>query len=71
MKDKMKLPFAMEIIILAGWGIWITRNNKIFNNQMPSFANWKAVFLQEVKLLSYMMKNEHVDSYKEWLQSQV
>jgi hypothetical protein len=69
MKDKMKLPFAMEIIILAGWGIWITRNNKIFNNQLPSFANWKAVFLQEVKLPSYKMKKKHANSFKEWLQS--
>jgi hypothetical protein len=46
------------------------QNNKIFNNQATSFANWKDVFLQEVKLLSYMMKKKHADSFKEWLQTQ-
>jgi hypothetical protein len=30
LKDKMNLPFAMEIIILASWALWMTRNNKIF-----------------------------------------
>lgn len=29
-KNKIALPFAMDIIILAIWAIWITRNNLIF-----------------------------------------
>jgi hypothetical protein len=70
MKTKLKLPFATEIIILAAWVIWISRNNKVFNNQPPSLTSWKYVFLQEAKLLSYRMKKKHADSFKEWLQSQ-
>jgi hypothetical protein len=31
-KNKLRMPFAMEIIIAAAWGIWIVRNNKIFKN---------------------------------------
>jgi hypothetical protein len=61
--------FAMEIIILAAWGIWISRNNKMFHNQTPSFASWKAIFIQEAKLLTYRMKKKHENSFKEWLQS--
>jgi hypothetical protein len=70
MKNKMKLPFVMEIGILEAWGIWIIRNNKIFNNQPPSLASWKVLFLRGAKLLSCKMKNKHADSFKEWLQSQ-
>ena len=32
LKDKLRYPFYMEIIILGAWAIWITRNNKIFEN---------------------------------------
>jgi hypothetical protein len=63
-KKKLKYPFAMEIIILAAWGIWISRNNKIFNNQTPSFEIWKIIFLQEAKLLTYKMKKKHADTFK-------
>jgi hypothetical protein len=70
-KKKLKFPFAMEIIILAAWGIWISRNNKIFNNQEPSFETWKIMFLQEAKMLTYRMKKKHADSFKEWIQSQI
>jgi hypothetical protein len=34
---KLKLPFAMEIIELAAWGIWIVKNNKIFQDQNVNF----------------------------------
>jgi hypothetical protein len=61
----------MEIIILAAWGIWISRNNKIFHNQTLSFTTWKVIFLQEAKFLTYRMKKKHADTFKEWLQSQI
>jgi hypothetical protein len=32
-RNKLKMAFSMEIIMLAAWSIWIIRNNKIFNNQ--------------------------------------
>ena len=31
-KKDLNFPFAMEILILGTWGIWICRNNEIFNN---------------------------------------
>jgi hypothetical protein len=68
-KEKLQLPFAMDIIMLAAWGIWIVRNNKIFNNISASFQSWKAIYLQEIRLISYRMKKKHASSFKEWLQS--
>jgi hypothetical protein len=68
-KEKLQLPFAMDIIMLAAWGIWIVRNNKIFNNISASFQSWKAIYLQEIRLISYRMKKKHACSFKEWLQS--
>ena len=38
---KLQVPFNMEIIILAAWDIWITRNNHIFTNINPSINRWK------------------------------
>jgi hypothetical protein len=44
MKDLLKLPFSMEIIMLASWSIWIIRNNKIFKNQEAKRGSWKAIY---------------------------
>jgi hypothetical protein len=44
-KEKLQLPFAMDIIMLAACSIWIVRNNKIFNNISASFQSWKAIYL--------------------------
>jgi hypothetical protein len=70
-KMKIGLPFGMDIIIVATWSLCIVRNNKIFNNTGPSFSSWKAIYLQELGLISFRMKKKHVDSFREWLQNQV
>jgi hypothetical protein len=56
MKNKLGLNFAMEIIILVAWGVWMVRNNKIFNNHTPSFDKWMFLYIQELKLLNYKIK---------------
>ena len=48
LKDKLNVPFFMEISILAAWGIWIVRNNKKFKQQRSRFASWKAIYFQEL-----------------------
>jgi hypothetical protein len=70
-RDKLRLPFSMDIIILAAWGLWNVRNNKIFKNQRPTFQSWKFLFTQELHMLEYRMKKKYVQSFKEWLQAQV
>ena len=71
MKEKIHKPFAMEIIIIAAWSIWIIRNNKLFKNERPSFRSWKAIYFQELRLVGYRMKKKHAETFKEWLQSQI
>jgi hypothetical protein len=56
-KDKLQVPFSMEIIILASWSIWIVRNNNVFNNQRPRFACWKAIYKEELRLLKHIIRN--------------
>jgi hypothetical protein len=55
-RSKIKLPLAMEILILAAWGIWIVRNNKVFKNQNVAFNSWKAIYSEELRLLLHRMK---------------
>ena len=69
-KEKLGVPFYMEIMILAAWGIWIVRNNQIFNNQMPSFASWKAIYFQELRLVSYRIRIKYSQQFKDWLEIQ-
>ena len=59
----------MEIIILGAWAIWITRNNKFFENIAPSFQGWKFIFLEELKLLRFRMKKKHESHINLWLEA--
>jgi hypothetical protein len=67
LKENLHVSFFMEIIILAAWSIWIVRNNKIFNNENPMIASWKAIFKQELRWAQYRMKEKHLDHFKDWL----
>jgi hypothetical protein len=69
MRILLKLTFAMDVLILAAWGIWIVRDNKLFENQNATFISWKAIYSQELKMLAHRMKKKHASSFKEWLQS--
>jgi YbbR domain-containing protein len=61
----------MEIVILAARSIWIVRNNKNFKNQRPTFHSWKAIYVEELRMVEHRMKKKHAQTFKEWLQSQV
>ena len=66
-RDKLQLAFAMDIIIIAAWSIWITRNNKIFKNISPTLNHWKDIYFSEIKLLTYRMKKKLAQDYNTWL----
>jgi hypothetical protein len=67
--DTLNLPFAVEIIMIVAWVIWIIRNRKIFEDQDPSISAWKIVFKQVLHLLSYRMKKKCDAAFKAWLQN--
>jgi hypothetical protein len=59
MRHRIHKPFAMEIIILASWSIWLVRNNKIFKNERPRFESWKVIYYEELKMINFRMKKKH------------
>jgi hypothetical protein len=68
-KEKLNLPFFMEISILAAWGMCIVRNKKSYN-EAPSFEKWKFIYLQELRLVSFRMKKKHTTTFHDWLLAQ-
>jgi hypothetical protein len=69
MKDLLKRPFSMDIVILASWSIWIIRNNKIFNNQEARWSSWKAIYMNELIMLKFRMRKKFYDQFVDWLQN--
>jgi hypothetical protein len=68
LKMKLQVPFYMEIIILTAWGLWMVRNNKIFNNHRPPFQSWKAIYYHELTLVSHRVRNKYAQQFKDWLE---
>ena len=58
---------AMEIIIMGCWAIWMVRNDKIFNSIPTSIDRWKFIFLTELHLLKFRIKEKFSDSFCSWL----
>jgi hypothetical protein len=56
-KRKLWVPFAMEIIILMCWSIWIERNRWVSNNVDPTVQNSKATFKREFTVASMKFKH--------------
>jgi hypothetical protein len=67
LKDKLAVPFYMEIIILMTWAIWTTRNAWIFSNIDPLVQDCKRKFLSEFSLLLHRVKPEMVNPMEVWL----
>ena len=71
LKEKLNVPFFMEIIILGSWAIWISRNNKFFEHIQPSFQGWKAIFFEELKWLEYRIKQKFAHQFRAWIDSRL
>ena len=67
LKDRIGLSFSMELIILAAWALWITRNNCIFNQQTPNIQGWRDIFTREVSLLTHRAKPSLKQLISTWL----
>jgi hypothetical protein len=46
-KERLEVPFFMDIIILMAWSIWLTGNDWILSNIDPSVDNCKRKFKKE------------------------
>jgi hypothetical protein len=47
----MQLGFALDIFVLACWGIWIMRNDIIFGNMNASVQQFKRHVFEEASAL--------------------
>jgi hypothetical protein len=66
-KDKLSVPFAMEIIILMAWSIWTTRNDWMFKNKDPQVQECKQKFLKEFSLLLHRVRPDKVSAMETWM----
>jgi hypothetical protein len=53
LKQMIQKPFFMEIVILAVWAIWKTRNAYIFQHVTPSLYRTKTLFKEEFKWIKF------------------
>ena len=66
LKEMLDLPFSLEIIILAAWAIWITRNEFIFNKITPSLYRCRKTFKEELKWLVHRATREEYANLEQW-----
>lgn len=57
-KQLLKVPFALEIIILVSWAIWTTRNDYIFKSTPPSLYTCRRKLKEELKWIIYKAKRK-------------
>jgi hypothetical protein len=68
-KTSIQSDFFMVAIILMCWSIWVTRNVLIFNGIQPSVQNCKRVFLIELRLVRYRIKQSLQSKFDLWINS--
>jgi hypothetical protein len=66
-KRKLRVPFAMEIIIIMCWCIWTERNNWLFNTEDPQVASCQERFKREFDLVIYRSKASRKQDMSSWL----
>jgi hypothetical protein len=62
-------PFFMEVLVLACRGIWLIRNDKIFNQARPTFTKWKHKFIHDISWLQYRIKEKHKPQLLAWIEA--
>jgi hypothetical protein len=68
-KEKLAVPFAMEIIIIMTWSIWIIRNDWIFNLLDPSVQTCRRNFKNEFCLLLLRAKPSLLPAMSDWIEA--
>lgn len=64
LKQFLKVPFNLEIIILASWAIWLTRNDYIFDP--PSVYKCRQRFKEENLWLKHRATRKDYASFEDW-----
>jgi hypothetical protein len=70
-RDKLNLPFFMEVIIFMCWAIWLVRNDAIFRGINPSIFNAKRHFKMDFAQVILRAKKAYLPSINQWLEAYV
>jgi len=65
---QLQSQFFMTTTIVLLWTIWKVRNKLIFNNNQIGLQECKAMFLQELGLISLRIKKSLTESFQQWIQ---
>jgi hypothetical protein len=68
---RLKVPWRMEIIIIMSWCIWISRNNWIFNEILPTVEACREMLKGEMRLMCHRIKPGVGDRIRSWIQHSV
>jgi hypothetical protein len=63
-KRLLRVPFAMETIIIMCWCIWTKRNDWVFNDSHPRVLNCKEKLKREFDLIIHRPKSSRVSDMK-------
>ncbi|KAG8071758.1 hypothetical protein GUJ93_ZPchr0006g43597 [Zizania palustris] len=58
LKSNDDRSFAMELILIGAWSLWLHRNNCIFRQNISSLQQWWASFLAILKIQTYRQKED-------------
>lgn len=59
--------FALTIIIIGCWHIWMQRNGWIFQHNLPTVVSWRILLRKDLFLLIHKIKSKYVTEFKEWI----
>nr|TKW40338.1 hypothetical protein SEVIR_1G238900v2 [Setaria viridis] len=68
-KDRLAVPFYMEIMILMTWSIWTVRNDWMFNGIDPAVQQCKRKFISEFSTLLHRARPTMIPNMTVWIQS--
>lgn len=66
-KQNSNLPFFMELVLIAAWEIWRSRNDKIFWDKVPSFNVWLVNLKSQCSIQSVRFRGVLRSSFCAWL----
>lgn len=66
-KRLLAVPFSMELIILAAWSIWTTRNDYIFKGIAQNLYQCRKKFKEELKWIIFRVKRKKYHAFEGWV----
>lgn len=71
LKDQLRVPFSMDVIILMCWAIWMVRNDLIFRGIQPTLDGSKHHFKKEFALAMLRAKRDHPELMDLWINARI